>query len=432
VPEVPDQVFDADRLAAVQATGLLDTDPERAFDRLARLAATLLDAPFAFVTLVDDKRSFWKACIGVADGSANRENPVQESFCQYVIGADQPLIVDDAAHDPRTRDNPMIASMGVAAWAGFPIRAPGGEALGSFSVVDTRTRQWSQRDIDVLSALADSVNGEIALRDALAHSAQAAALAEARAQELHLAGERFAALARTLQESLLPPHLPDVPGVEVAARYLPAGGGADVVGDFYDVFQSGRSTWSVVIGDVCGKGVEAAKVTALARYTIRAAAMRQLRPSRILTMLNRAMLAQRPDDERFLTAAYASIRQFRGRVSMSYCSAGHTPALIRHATGAVTTLPSTGSLLGLFPDTDLRDLRLNMQPGDTLLLYTDGVTEARRGREQFGEERLVQLLWEMPGVSPAEVVDTVVSAVMAFTGGPTTDDTALLAVHIPA
>lgn len=88
------------------------------------------------------------------------------------------------------------------------------------------------------------------------------------ARESIAAGERFAQLATTLQESLLPPHIPDVPGIEVAARHLPAGSGGELVGDFYDVFQTDRSTWGVVMGDVCGKGVEAAKVTALARYTI--------------------------------------------------------------------------------------------------------------------------------------------------------------------
>src|SRR5471032_534128 len=103
------EILDVGRLAAVARTRLLDTEPDEPFDRLARLAAALLDTPFAFVTLVDDTRSFWKR-----------------------------PIVDDAAHDPRTADNPTVLTIGVAAWAGFPLLAPTGEVLGSFCVADMR------------------------------------------------------------------------------------------------------------------------------------------------------------------------------------------------------------------------------------------------------------------------------------------------------
>ncbi|MDQ3409404.1 MAG: GAF domain-containing protein, partial [Actinomycetota bacterium] len=271
--DVPQAISDPRRLDAVHASGLLDTPPEEPFDRLTRLAAAVLDAPLAFATIVDDRRSYWKSCIGVAGEDAPSGNTVEESFCQYVVGSNEALIVDDAASDPRTRDNPSVHSMGVAAWAGFPLRGPDGEVLGSFCVVDTKQRTWSERDVETLRTLAASASGEIALRAAVAQEREAR--------------ERADTLARTLQESLLPPELPLVPGLELAARFRPAGGGVELVGDFYDVFEDGRGQWHVLVGDVCGKGVEAAKLAALSRYTV-GAALGADAPSATLRRLNEA------------------------------------------------------------------------------------------------------------------------------------------------
>ncbi|WP_146099415.1 PP2C family protein-serine/threonine phosphatase [Kineococcus xinjiangensis] len=280
---------------------------------------------------------------------------------------------------------------------GTPLRDPGGEYLGW---------AWYFRDVT----------------------------AERRAaQEALEAGERFAALARTLQESLLPPHLPDVPGLEVAARYLPAGQGVDVVGDFYDVFQTGESTWAVVIGDVCGKGVEAAKVTALARYTIRAAAIGDQAPTRVLQLLNDAMLRQHPDSERFVTVTFLSLAQRQGVVRGVLCAAGHPPALLRRADGRIERVGTNGMILGSFEDPTLDDTPFDLLPGDTLVLYTDGVLEARAADnpELYGEERLTALVAGLGGRSAAAVAQAVEGDVVAFSGACASDDTAVLVVRVP-
>jgi sigma-B regulation protein RsbU (phosphoserine phosphatase) len=159
--DVPFQVFDPARLAAVRATALLDTAPDDAFDRLAALAAELLAAPFAFVTLVDDRRSFWKAAIGLPAGAA-RGSAIEDSFCQYVISEPGVLLIDDAAAHSLTCENPAIERMGVAAWAGATLLGPGGEALGSFCVVDTRRRQWTAQDAEVLRSLAEAASAVVA------------------------------------------------------------------------------------------------------------------------------------------------------------------------------------------------------------------------------------------------------------------------------
>ncbi len=411
---VPSAIFDPVRLDAVRATRLLDTPAEEAFDRLAEMAGTLLDAPYAFVTLVDADRSFWKSAIGVgATRVEDRQVAVEESFCQYVIGAGEKLIIGDTRADPRTRENPSIEAMGVAAWAGYPVFGPDGDVLGTFCVVDTRTRAWTAQDERVLETLSESVSREIALRMAVDAERGARTAADA--------------LARSLQASLLPPHLPQVPGVAVAARYAPAGAGTELVGDFYDVFEVGDGGWGVAIGDVCGKGVDAAKVTALARYTLRTAAMSEREPARVLALLNDALRAGDVPELVFLTAQFGILRPGREGTDLLLSSAGHPSPLLRRADGSVAEVPVPGMLLGCVAEPPLRDYAISFAPGEALLLYTAGVTEARSGRggAQLGEQRLHEVLAEAPADAEG-IAAHVESAVRAHTRGPLADDMAVL------
>jgi serine phosphatase RsbU (regulator of sigma subunit) len=154
------------RLAAVRGTGLLDTEAEESFDRLTALARQLLDAPFAFLTVVDDERSFWKSRLGVGEDGP-RQNTLQESFCQYVVDRGAPLVLSDVRTDERTRHNPSIESMGVVAWAGFPVHTPDGHVLGTLCVVDTEVHSWSEDDVRILENLAAIASREVALRAAV-------------------------------------------------------------------------------------------------------------------------------------------------------------------------------------------------------------------------------------------------------------------------
>lgn len=134
------------RLDAVRRTNLLDSAPEESFDRLTDAAASLLGTEYAFVTIVDERRSYWKSCRGVdAVAVEDRQNPVEESFCQYVVGLDDGFGVRDARLDPRTRDNPSVEAMGVIAWAGEPIRSRDGPVLGSFCVLGSEPRGGHSR-----------------------------------------------------------------------------------------------------------------------------------------------------------------------------------------------------------------------------------------------------------------------------------------------
>ena len=237
-------------------------------------------------------------------------------------------------------------------------------------------------------------------------------------------------LARTLQESLIPPGLPPVPGLDLAARYRPAGRGDDVGGDFYDVFEVGRGDWAVVIGDVSGKGAGAAVVTALARHTIRAAAIRTRRPKAWLALVN-AALRRQPD--RFCSMLGVRVhRGGSGRVRLTIAAGGHPLPLRVAADGTVSVLGRPGTLLGIVDSPRLHAAAADLAPGDVVLLYTDGVSEARRAGDFFGEERLAELLVDCRGAVAAEVAERIGDAVVAFQDGSPRDDIALVVLKVPA
>lgn len=235
-------------------------------------------------------------------------------------------------------------------------------------------------------------------------------------------------LAQTLQASLIPPEPPAVPGMDVGAGYRPAGSGDEVGGDFYDVFDTGQGDWAVVIGDVCGKGAAAAAVTALARHTLRAAAMRTRRPSDVLAQLNDALLLG--EEGHFCTVLYLRLRGGMpgDAVEVTIASGGH-PLPILVSDEQVVPVGRPGTLLGVLADPVLPETRIQLQPGASLLGYTDGLTEGRRGREFYGEDRLLALLRAHRGKGAADLVTTVMDAVVDFQHGTPRDDMAAVAVR---
>jgi serine phosphatase RsbU (regulator of sigma subunit) len=236
-------------------------------------------------------------------------------------------------------------------------------------------------------------------------------------------------IARTLQESLLPPELPDVAGAEVAARFQPAGEAIEVGGDFYDVFDTSHG-WSVVMGDVCGKGADAAAVTALARYTLRTLGVQESSPAEVLRKLNDALLRQRTD-RRFCTVAYASLQvNGQGYADVCLSTGGHPLPYVLRADGTVETIGEPGTLLGVLPDVRLTDTAVRLQRGDVMVLYTDGVTEARGPRGMFGTDRLKAVLASCAGLDAKSVAARIESAALEIQEGNPRDDIAVLAVKI--
>jgi PAS domain S-box-containing protein len=236
-------------------------------------------------------------------------------------------------------------------------------------------------------------------------------------------------IARTLQRSLLPVELPDMPGIEAAARFRPIGEGNEVGGDFYDMFESGRRGWAVVMGDVCGKGPDAAAVTALARYTLRAAAVRERLPSRGLRLLNEALLRQR-DDRRFCTVAYAYLEVMEEGARLGFASGGHPLPLVVRADGAVEQVGTAGTLLGVVDDPDFDDRALTLSRGDVIVFYTDGVIESRPPGTPFDEARLAELLSTCAGQDADSVAAKVEQAALSSQGGQVRDDIAVLVLRV--
>jgi sigma-B regulation protein RsbU (phosphoserine phosphatase) len=241
---------------------------------------------------------------------------------------------------------------------------------------------------------------------------------------------RARALATTLQESLLPPAPPTIPGLDVATAYRPAGSGTDVGGDFSDVFQAQGGAWSVVVGDVQGKGVEAATVGVLARHTLRAAAMRTSRPKLALQTLHQTL--EREPTERFCTAVFARVRRTSpGRFRLVVACGGHPLPLLASADGSVTPIGRHGSLLGVLDHPSFVDTTVHLQVGDAVVLYTDGVPEGRRGREFYGEERLAERVQSRRADGAAAVAEGIVEDVVAFQDGVPRDDIAVVVLAVP-
>ena len=242
--------------------------------------------------------------------------------------------------------------------------------------------------------------------------------------------QRERQIAETLQRSLLPPGLPDIPGMDAAARFWPAGDGIHVGGDFYDLFRTPWGDWAAVIGDVCGKGPAAASLTALARYTVRAAGLHEHRPSKVLGLLNAAMLEHRTDG-RFATVLCAYLTPMPGRVRILAASGGHPLPLVCRGDGQVETIGGGGTLLGVVAEPALSDAEADLHPGDTVVFYTDGVIEVRRDRKElFGAEDLAGLLRSCAGLPPGEILTRVEQEVLERSGGKPRDDIALVALQV--
>jgi PAS domain S-box-containing protein len=241
--------------------------------------------------------------------------------------------------------------------------------------------------------------------------------------------ERERQIARTLQDSLLPRTLPEIPGLDVGARYLAGGEGTTVGGDLYDLFPV-EDEWALVVGDVCGKGAEAAALTGMVRYTLRAESVHHASPCEVLRLLNEAIMRQLGDG-RFCTVLHGRATVSDGAARLVLACAGHPPPLVLRAGGQVETVPCGGPLLGVVAAVMHPDVIVTLRPGDALVCFTDGVTEGRGAEGMFGDERLTALLAGCAGLDAAALVDRIVDTAVAFQGGRSQDDLAVLVLRVP-
>ncbi len=238
-------------------------------------------------------------------------------------------------------------------------------------------------------------------------------------------------IARILESALLPERLPEIPGVQVAARYRAAGELNEVGGDFYDVIPYGENRWLLIIGDVWGKGPRAAGVTALARHTLAAAAMFSQRPETMLETLNTA-LRRLPARTELCTVCLAAIEPGPRSWPLTVALAGHPPALLIDAAGVCRTVGTPGTALGVVEPIRVEDVQLELQPGETLLLYTDGLPEAGRRELHLDEEHLAELCAGLSHLGLEDLLSALEQEALRRAGGRMRDDIALLALRLPA
>src|SRR4051794_3542379 len=275
-----------------------------------------------------------------------------------------------------------LRGLGAGSYVITPLRAAG-RIFGAITfVAEAAHRTLTPEDVDLAE--------EVARRAGLA------------IENARLYTERTR-IAHTLQAELLPTRLPQIPGASVAVRYRAAGELNEVGGDFYDVFERRDGTWALVIGDVSGKGAEAAAVTALARHTVRTASLEPATAAGLLVTLNDALMTQRAGTE-FCTVCIATLEPpDRGGATLRLALGGHPPALVLRASGEVEAHGAPGTLIGVFADPDLEETTVTLGPGDVVLLYTDGVTEAGPAGAEIGEDGLARLLGELHGRTPEEI-----------------------------
>lgn len=243
------------------------------------------------------------------------------------------------------------------------------------------------------------------------------------------AEETVTYIAGALQEGLLPPGLPEIPGIDLAARFRPVGEDYRVGGDFYDVFESRPGRWVVVVGDVSGKGPNAAAVTGLARHTLRTAALHDDSPSHVLSVLNGA-LRDRLSPREVCTVVYARLDPAGAGFALTVSSGGHPLPLLLRSDGTVHEVGAHGLVLGANPELELPESTVMLQPGDGLLLYTDGLTEAYAPAYTPVRPDIQSLLGAHPSSSANEIAEDVYRRMLDFSPSEPRDDVALVALRI--
>ncbi len=413
-----------ERLAAVRRYAILDTPPEPAFDRVAAIAARFFRAPIGKVSIVDAHRVWCKAAHGVEP----RDAPRLPGFCASVILSDAPRVVNDATTDPAAHAHPAVAKEGVRFYAGAPIVTADGYRLGALCVADHQPREVTETELLVLQDLAAVIVDELELRRSVLREV---AVERRRGEEVMREKAKAERIARTLQQTLLPPILPRIPGLEVNAFFHPSPS-EDVGGDFYDVFPLGEGRWAATIGDVSGKGVQAASLTSLARYALRGAAIQTEDPAAVMASLNETVAfdQHQTSEPRYCTAAVAFVQPDPDGATVALSNGGHPPVVVCRKDGTFERLTDSGPLVGWLRGAVYPTTRIRLDRGDALLFYTDGITDSRRYGHQFGQGRLDVALTGRPRNNARALIEYVRGQIDRF-DPPADDDVAALAVSVP-
>ncbi|WP_210507631.1 PP2C family protein-serine/threonine phosphatase [Naasia sp. SYSU D00057] len=374
------------RLEALHELNILDTPPDERFDLLTRVTQQLFQVPMVSLTLIDRDRQWRKSF----QGPLEREAPRSGSFCGQAVERNARLIVPDASADPEFESNPFVAGdPHLRFYAGHPLKAPSGEPIGTFCIMDTNPRVLTPSESALLQDLSALVQAELA-----------------RDSELDRAAE--------VQRSLLPRRAPDLPGFEFAAHCEPSRG---IGGDFFDWHHAGEDV-AVTVADVMGKGLGAAILAAGVRSMLRGASTYN-EPGAALTRAAAALEEDLAESASFVTVFHARIAADGG---VLFADAGHGLSMIVRASGAIDPLLSPDPPFGLLPGLAFEELSTRLEPGDALMVCSDGLTDALGGPAEALERARHLLAVE------ASAQQTVDRLRRLLPPGPTDDDVTVLVV----
>lgn len=369
-------------------------------DAISSGAAQLLGADYATVYLLDQStdRLIAAGLNGHAGRLPERLSRLDLNDPQWSALRNETIAIPELAE---TADSPDTPTAAIAA----PVRSTDtGHIAGAIVAYFSRPLKADAEEVEAIAVLA--AQGAMAIENARRF-------------------ERQRAVARSLQKGLLVTDIPKLDGLEIGALYEAAAGEADVGGDFFDVFELSEGSYALVVGDVSGKGAEAAAQTAMAKYMLRAFATRNPTPSSVLFHLNNA-LVQSFEEDRFTTIVYAVLDSASGVLTLA--RGGHPPPMVyRAATGDVDSVEAPGGLVGVFEDQHFEQETIHLGVGDTLLTFTDGLSEARSGTELYGRARIAAALaWFGKNDWGQPLAEKIFGAAQSF--GEVSDDTVVFTV----
>jgi serine phosphatase RsbU (regulator of sigma subunit) len=404
------------RLEDLHRLGMLLTTPEEAIDSVTHHLARIFDVSGAMISFVDRDTQYYKSAVGLPPPySKTRTEPRELSVCSHVVGNNEMLVVEDLHADDRFRDNPVVLKTGVRFYAGAPLRADSGRAIGSICIVDTKPRAITQREAELLRLLARGVMAQVKLQ-----------IASRRLLERTLQIDRDLQQAVRVQQFLLPPALIQGDGWQIEHLYRPID---RLCGDFVDVHRRPDGRVAILVADVCGHGTSAALTTAMTKTAFLRAAPSAPSPAIMLSAIQRELVGMTPPD-RFISAIAALFDPKAKRIDLA--SAGHPhPLLITEATVEVVH-QDNGMVLLVAPETDYRHCRrLRLNPGDRLLVYTDGAIEASdENGEMLNISGLRQLAGETANGHDGRFLRTLFGRINEYAGNCLQDDVALLSVTV--
>ncbi len=391
--------------------------------RVARLVVPRI-ADWCAIDVLDEQKRIERVAIHHADPA--RLDLAERLDRDYRPTLDEPLGVPEVIRTGTSRvyteipqdalaeyarDNrhfELLSSVGATAVIIVPMIGAAGP-IGAITLVsEASNHQLSEADLGVAERLARRAGTAV--------------------EHARLYTER-ARIAHTLQQALLPETLPEIPGAEIKSRYCAAGELNEVGGDFYDVLYHGAERWMLMIGDVCGKGPRAAGVTALARHTLRAAAISGQTAGQMLGTLHRALRLQPPGAD-LCTVCLITLERTPQRARLKVALAGHPPPLLIDVDGHARPIGAPGTLLGVLDEVEIVEQGAELRPGETLLLYTDGVPEAGRSSEQLGEDGLIELCRQAPSLDLDALLERIEHVALERASGSLRDDLALLALRL--